>query len=112
MSRRALGVGIVYAPGLEPLLEEGLDVVPVLEVEPQTLWQELPGAAQSYRVDRETLDRLAALPQAKLVHGVGFPVGGSRAPDERSLPPLLETIEVLEAPWASEHLGFAFGESG
>src|SRR5262249_28157415 len=56
-------------------------------------------------------ERIAALPQRKLVHGVGFPVGGSRLPDARHLEPLIETIECLASPWASEHLGFnTFGD--
>jgi uncharacterized protein (UPF0276 family) len=114
LDARAEGVGIVYAPGLEPLLEAAPDVVPVLELEPQTLWRELPRSDRPYRADAGTLARLRELPQTKLVHGVGFPVGGSRAPDERALPPLVETIEALGAPWASEHLGFneAHGPDG
>jgi uncharacterized protein (UPF0276 family) len=40
------------------------------------------------------------------VHGVGFPVGGSRRPDPRHLPVLRSAIEELGSPWASEHLSF------
>src|SRR4051794_41907034 len=64
-----------------------------------------------YVQDRRELERIAALPQRKLVHGVGFPVGGTRLPDARHLEPLVETIECLGSPWASEHLGFnSFGD--
>jgi hypothetical protein len=46
-----LGIGVVYSPGLEPLLEGGTDLAAVAEVEPQTLWLETPGAAEPYRID-------------------------------------------------------------
>jgi uncharacterized protein (UPF0276 family) len=106
-----LGVGVIYLPELVPLLESRPDLVSVLELEPQTLWRYLPDRAMPYVQDRGGLERIAALPQHKLVHGVGFPVGGSRLPDARHLEPLVETIECLGSPWASEHLGFnAFGD--
>lgn len=113
MSASALGVGIVYSPGLEPLLESRPDLVAVLELEPQTLWRYLPGGATPFVQDRAELKRIAKLPQRKLVHGVGFPVGGSQLPDERHLAPLVEAIECLGSPWASEHLGFnRFSDAG
>lgn len=106
-----LGVGVIYLPDLVPLLESRPDLVQVLELEPQTLWRYLPDRPMPYVQDRGELERIAALPQRKLVHGVGFPVGGSRVPDARHLEPLVETIECLGSPWASEHLGFnSFGD--
>jgi uncharacterized protein (UPF0276 family) len=106
-----LGVGVIYLPELVPLLESRPDLVTVLELEPQTLWRYLPDRAMPYVQDRDELERIASLPQRKLVHGVGFPVGGSRLPDARHLEPLVETIECLGSPWASEHLGFnSFGD--
>jgi uncharacterized protein (UPF0276 family) len=99
-----LGVGVMYTPALEPFLEARPDLAPVLELEPETLWTET-GTAE-FIVDREALERVRRLPQRKLVHGVGFPVGGTRLPDRRHIEPLRETIEILESPWASEHLGF------
>jgi uncharacterized protein (UPF0276 family) len=113
LSPPALGVGVVYLPGLEPLLESRSDLVAVLELEPQTLWRYLPDQPLPYVQDRGELERIASLPQHKLVHGVGFPVGGSRPPDERHIAPLVETIECLGSAWASEHLGFnRFSEAG
>ena len=106
MTTPALGVGIVYSPGLKPLLESRPDLVRVLELEPQTLWRYLPGTDTPFVSDRAELERIATLPQRKLVHGVGFPVGGTRPLDERHVAPLVETIECLASPWASEHLGF------
>src|SRR5262245_12428211 len=96
----------MYTPALEPLLETRPDLVSVVELEPETLWTETGTAAEPYVVDREALERVRRLPQRKLVHGVGFPVGGTRLPDRRHVEPLRRTIETLEAPWASEHLGF------
>ena len=104
--KKDLGVGVVYSPGLEPLLEAGTELVAVAEVEPQTLWLETQEAAEPYRIDPDAVARLRPLPQIKVVHGVGFPVGGSRPPDTRNLAPLRTMIEELESPWASEHLSF------
>jgi uncharacterized protein (UPF0276 family) len=112
VSTPELGIGIVWSPGLEPLLESRPDLVPVLELEPQTLWRYLPGTDTPFASDRAELERIAALPQRKLVHGVGFPVGGSRPPHEHHIAPLVETIECLGSPWASEHLGFNAFEAG
>lgn len=109
-----LGVGIVYSPGLEPLLKSSEDLVTAIEIEPQTAWRYSPTQKQPYSTDPEIVDRLRSLPQHKLVHGVGFPVGGTQPPDRRHLPPLVEMIRGLEAPWTSEHLGFnrAVGPQG
>ena len=96
-----LGVGLIYSPALEPLFEDG--VVDLIEVEPATLGR---GSATSYEIDTPVLERLKALPQAKLVHGVGFPVGGLVPPHPRSTTPFIRAIEELGAPWASEHLAF------
>lgn len=104
MELPVLGIGLTYFSGLEPLLASHGDLVDVVEVEPQTLWTLT--ADEALRVDRETVDRLAAFPAPKLLHGIGFPVGGVRPPDPRQLPPLREMIGALEPPWMSEHLNF------
>jgi len=101
-----LGVGLVYIPGLEPLFEARDGAVQVLELEPQALWRQYPHRPQPYGNQAELLNRIKAWPQRKIVHGVGFPVGGSRVPDPRHLPPLCEAIETIGADWASEHLVF------
>ncbi|MCG7874109.1 MAG: DUF692 domain-containing protein [Candidatus Thiodiazotropha lotti] len=106
MKTEPLGVGLVYIPGLEPLFESPDVAVQVLELEPQVLWRYFPNRDQPYENQLEFLKRLQALPQAKTVHGVGFPVGGSRIPDPRHIPPLREAIQTLNAAWASEHLVF------
>jgi len=52
------------------------------------------------------LEHLLGLPGRKLVHSVGTPVGGTVRPDPAQLTLLGETIEYLQAPWASDHLSF------
>lgn len=108
-----LGVGLTYCSGLDAVLEQCGELVGVIEVEPQTLWRD-PGAERALRVDHDTLERLADLPYAKLLHGIGFPVGGTRPPSSRQIPPLLEMIGALQVPWMSEHLSFnlAMGPHG
>jgi len=99
-----LGVGLSYFGGLAPLLEEHPGLVDVLEVEPQTFWTRLPDGG--FRADAEILARLAGYPCPKLLHGIGFPVGGVRPPSPAQVPPLLAAIEALAPPWMSEHLSF------
>ena len=107
-----LGVGLTYNSGLEPVFEAHAGRIGLVEVEPQTLWFREPGGG--YRVDREAVRQIATLPGARLLHGIGFPVGGLRPPDPSQLPPLLEMAGALAPPWMSEHLSFnrAGGEGG
>lgn len=97
-----LGVGLVYWPRLEPLL----DSVDLMEIEPQSYWHRTEDPETPYRVDESSLRMLGAVPLPKIVHGVGFPVGGSEPPDPSHIPPLREVAKALEIPWASEHLCF------
>lgn len=98
-----LGVGYIDFPGAGELLDAAAGLANVVEVEPQTLWLRRGGR---YEADAEALERLAAMPQTKLVHGVGFPVGGTAAPEEVQLELFVDVIRRLNAPWASEHLAF------
>lgn len=102
-----LGVGIVCLPGLEPLVEAGRGIIDVIEIEPQPYWFKTTSPDSSFRIDTQALERLTAYPQRKIVHGVGFPVGGTLPPEREQLIPFIEMIRSLEAPWASEHLGFS-----
>ena len=95
-----LGVGLVYWPRLAPLLES----VDLIEVEPQSYWHKAESG--EYRVDVDALEMLASLPVPRILHGVGFPVGGTEPPDPAHLPPLLAVRHALDAAWASEHLSF------
>lgn len=102
----ARGVGLVYLPKLRPLIQAEAGLIDVLEVEPQTLWLQAEGTAESYRVDSTRLSPLRALAIDTIFHGVGFPVGGVRTPSAAQMPPLLAMIDTLAPSWMSEHLAF------
>ena len=76
----ALGVGVVYWPQLDPLLTGATGLVDVLEIEPQAFWYEQRGPGGPLRCDSRIIDRLQSLPQHKIVHSVGCPIGGSLPP--------------------------------
>ncbi|MFG1807665.1 DUF692 family multinuclear iron-containing protein [Streptomyces sp. NPDC049040] len=102
MTPPALGVGTVYIPGLEPLFQAGGDLIDVVEVEPQ-LFREGDGR---YRLHQSSFAMAAALGKPFLIHGVGFPVGGTVRPGEQDLAPYVEAVVRSGSPWASEHLSF------
>jgi uncharacterized protein len=97
-----LGVGMLHAPGLEPVVDAAADLVDVIEIEPQ-LRRDPDGR---YRLREEIFGAAERVAKPKLIHGVGFPVGGTVCPDERDLTAFVEAIERAQAPWASEHLSF------
>ena len=100
-----LGVGLVYWPGLRPLVEGGL--VDVLEVEPQGYWQRnLRTSGEPYLVDQAALETIAAFSLPTLVHGVGYPIGGTVAPEALHFPALNGCLQTLQPAWVSEHLSF------
>lgn len=101
-----LGVGFIYWPSLDEVLEAAQHLVDVIEVEPQAFWFTPESSTSPYRLDRRAFDRLRGLVQPKLVHGVGFPIGGTVGPGPREVRTFVESIEVLGARWASEHLSF------
>lgn len=101
-----LGVGIVYSSAIEPLILEHPELFDVLEFEPQTTWIETPNNSVPFLVRDDVQQHIAQLPGRKLVHSIGVPVGGSVQGHAAQLPLLRETVERLQAPWASEHLSF------
>jgi len=104
---RPLGVGLVFSPKLLPLLREGDEVASVIEIEPQTLWQlSRTDLRRPYLLNGERLAELASLPQAKLLHSVGMPVGGSRPAEAAQVELVRSMTEALRPVWASEHLSF------
>lgn len=107
---RPLGVGLIYLTELDSLFREGNPDLAVLELEPETFWEKLhpegPGGAPAYLRNGEAMARIAALPQRKLVHSVGFPVGGTQCYGGDFVTPLAATVRDLDAAWASEHLSF------
>lgn len=111
---KPLGVGLVCTPALLPLFRAEHEVASVIEVEPQTLWQlSRRENSCSYLANGERLNELAALPQPKIMHSVGLPVGSSRSIDPLQVDPLRTMVDLLDPPWISEHLSFnAFGGAG
>lgn len=105
-----LGVGLVYLKELDELFREGNPHLSVLELEPQTLWEKAYPAGitggVSYIPNAAAIARVAALPQHKLVHSVGFPIGGSVPHPGDYVSPLIDAVTTLDAVWASEHLSF------
>lgn len=102
----ALGVGITYTSGIEPLLRQHPDLFDVIEVEPQTTWLATRDRAKPYQIVDEVLEHIVQLPGQKLVHSVGTPVGSTIRPDPAQLELLRHTIERFDSPWASDHLSF------
>lgn len=102
---RPLGVGLVYWADLDPLARAG--VVDVIEVEPQTLWSKsLAHAPGAYRLNEALFDSICALPQPKLLHGVGHPVAATVDDPIDPYPLLRSMTERLDPAWVSEHLSF------
>src|SRR5690554_793315 len=100
-----LGVGIVYFPALEHVLDAGEGLIDVIEVEPQPLWLK-DSRDGSPRLDSRAFDRLHSRPQRKLVHGVGIPLAGTVGLDRSQLAAFKASIARLDPPWVSEHLAF------
>ena len=104
---RPLGVGLVYWAALDPLFGTGGPDLGVLELEPQTLWEKVcDNGVWQYRSNEALLDRVAELPQAKLLHGVGHPVGGTVADTIDPVPELRRAVQRMNPAWVSEHLSF------
>jgi uncharacterized protein len=89
------GVGFIYWPSLHSLLdiEEGL--IDVVEVEPQPFWFPPSSPGSPYRLDQRAFDRLQRIHLPKLIHGVGFPVGGTQPPDADQM----GACRVNQHPW-------------
>jgi uncharacterized protein len=96
-----LGVGLVWWPQLDELCrpEEGL--VDVIEAEPETFWVRTPDG----RGFRSFLgDAIKHLPQPKLLHGVGAPIGGTCPAPDGHLLAMAADIAELRPAHVSEHL--------
>jgi uncharacterized protein (UPF0276 family) len=107
-----LGPGAVYCEALHPLFAEHPDLIQVAEIEPSSFWVKGPGPKGVIRSNALAMERIAALPQAKLVHGIGFPIGGSDCEHGASAAELRRWAERLDAPWTSEHLSFNASRAG
>jgi uncharacterized protein (UPF0276 family) len=101
-----LGIGVVYTPSLEPLLEVGQEQIETIEIEPQPFWLQTRSPQTPYRLDKNIFDRLSRYRQPKIVHSVGLPIGGTTPLDDKYLIPLIESIDIIQPVWVSEHLSF------
>lgn len=101
----SLGIGLMYFPELHGLFERFGHVLDVIEIEPQTMWHR-GRAGTVHRLDENAYTKLAALPQPKLLHGVGMPLASRQSVDWRQLPAWQHSIECLSPVWVSEHLAF------
>jgi uncharacterized protein len=109
-SRLDLGVGVIALGSLDQLWSGIEDLVDVVEVEPQTLWESRFGGGRV--MSPEPLAWLRACGRPLLSHGVGFPVGGTTPPDEGGIVASAQSARTLGAVHWSEHLAFnAAGES-
>lgn len=105
--RRELGVGLIYARKLDSLLDGSHPQVAVIELEPQTLWEKVSNRDKwYYRPNEAAIDRVAAYPLAKLMHGIGQPLGGAVPDPVEHVSLLTQTADQLDAVWVSEHLSF------
>ena len=102
-----LGIGMIFSAALDPFLRRRPEALDVLEIEPQTLWLADDPITGPFSEYRPALDAFAALPQAKLVHSVGVPLGGTRRPDPGQMALIRDTARRLDSPWVSEHLSVA-----
>lgn len=103
-SRLDLGVGMIAVSGVDILWPAIDELVDVVEVEPQTLWDHADGSGQ--RIDRAALDWLRSCRRPLLSHGVGFPVGGTIPPDGEGVRASGQSAQELDAEHWSEHLSF------
>ena len=101
-----LGVGLVYNSFLFDYVVADPELVDFLEIEPETLWVQLAPGRSEFRMVGNEFDQLRALPYTKLLHSIGFPVGGSQSPDLAHVALLNRMADDLESPWVSEHLSF------
>lgn len=99
-----LGPGAVYLRALDPLFRAHPDLIRVAEIEPSTMWVRATAPDARPRGSALELRDLSGLPQSKLLHGVGYPVGGLICDQDLHVGEFCRWAEALEAPWVSEHL--------
>jgi uncharacterized protein len=106
--RLDLGVGLIALGAVDVIWPEISDLVDVVEVEPQTLWE--GHAGERRRIAQAPLAWLQGLGRPLLSHGVGFPVGGTTPPEPAGVVASARSARELDAVHWSEHL--AFNRSG
>lgn len=96
-----LGVGLVWWPALDDLCRQEEGLVDVIEAEPETFWLPKSGIREFRSFLSEALSHL---PQPKLLHGVGAPIGGTCPPSDGHLLAFARDIAALHPEYVSEHL--------
>ncbi|MEA3033936.1 MAG: uncharacterized protein QOJ94_2444 [Sphingomonadales bacterium] len=107
-----LGPGAVHCEALDALFRAHPDLIRVAEIEPSSGWIKAPGPRGAVRSNGFALEEAFNLPQAKLVHGIGWPIGGTVCPDGGAWAEQRRWAERLDAPWTSEHLSFNDSPAG
>ena len=102
--RLDLGVGIIALGSLDHVWSGIGGLVDVVEVEPQTLWPSRVSGGQ--QLSPEPLAWLRSCGRPLISHGVGFPVGGTTAPDPGGVAASAASARELGAVHWSEHLAF------
>jgi len=101
MTWRGLGVGVVWWPPLDALCRESEGLVDVIEAEPETFWVPASDGRGFLSFLRQALGHL---PQPKLLHGVGAPLGGTCLPSDGHAAALARDVAELCPEFVSEHL--------
>ena len=107
-----LGPGAVHCEALHAHFLAHPDLIRVAEIEPSSGWIKAPGPDGRIRSNEATLALVAGLPQAKLVHGIGWPVGGTVCRALEALAEQKRWADRLDSPWTSEHLSFNDSAAG
>ncbi|RYG01569.1 MAG: hypothetical protein EOO02_12475, partial [Chitinophagaceae bacterium] len=81
----SLGVGVTYCTELHELIQAEKSLFDLIEIEPQTLWIRDETNQGIFTFPEETKTILATLPQQKIIHSVGVPVGGNKPADPKQL---------------------------
>ena len=101
-----LGVGLICFPGLQTVVQSLSGYIDVVEIEPQTSWFKSSPESDTFRFDPQFAEDLIAMPQPKIFHGVGFPVGGTILPPGSHFDTLDAHIRAVNPAYTSEHLSF------
>lgn len=101
-----LGIGIICFPGMETVVQSLSGYIDVVEIEPQTSWFTESPESDSFRFDPQFAAALVAMPQPKIFHGVGFPIGSTLLPPASHFETLNAHIRAVKPIYTSEHLSF------
>jgi uncharacterized protein len=101
-----LGIGVVYTPSLEPLIEAGQEQIQVLEIEPQPFWFKTSSPENPYCLNKKIFERIQQYSQPKIIHSVGLPIGSTLPLEEDFIDCLIESVKEIKPAWVSEHLSF------